>query len=140
VADVAPPAGPSPAGRALLAGFEEHLSAELGRSPHTVRAYVGDVASLLDHAARMHRPEPADLDLAVLRSWLARQRSLGCSRGTLARRAVSARVFTAWAHRRGLIATDPGRRLKAPSPGRSLPDVPSARQVIRLVEGPPPVA
>jgi integrase/recombinase XerC len=136
----APSAAPAPeiapAARAALAAFEEHLAGELGRSEHTVRGYVGDVTSLLEHAARLRKPEPADLDLAVLRSWLANQRVRGRSRGTLARRAVSARVFTAWAHRRGLIPTDPGRRLKASAPGRSLPDVPSASQVLRLVNGP----
>ena len=33
-----------------LDAFARHLRAERGLSPHTVRAYVGDVASLLDHA------------------------------------------------------------------------------------------
>jgi integrase/recombinase XerC len=35
-----------------LAGFERHLAAERGLSPHTVRAYVRDAAALLEHACR----------------------------------------------------------------------------------------
>jgi len=61
----------------LLRAYEIHLRAERGLSAHSVRAYLGDVCSLLDHAVRMHRPEIDQVDLLVLRSWLARQASSG---------------------------------------------------------------
>ena len=35
-----------------LETFQRHLSAERNLSPHTVRAYTGDVRSLLEHACR----------------------------------------------------------------------------------------
>jgi integrase/recombinase XerC len=63
------------------------------------------------------------LDLRTLRSWLARLHASGASRATLARRSSAARVFTAWAHRRGMIATDPGDALTSPKSRRTLPDV-----------------
>src|ERR1700689_2527879 len=50
----APAAAPEPglpdwaAGR--LAAFERHLTAGRGLSAHTVRAYLGDVGALLEHA------------------------------------------------------------------------------------------
>src|SRR4051794_29397391 len=71
--------------------FARHLAGERNRSAHTVRAYVADVVSLLDHAVRMGGRSPADVDLAVLRSWLARLRTAGAARTTLARRAAAAR-------------------------------------------------
>jgi integrase/recombinase XerC len=114
--------------------FARHLELERGRSPHTVRAYAGDVALLLDHAARMGVTSPAELDLAVLRSWLARLRSTGAARTTLARRGSAARVFTAWAHRRGLLAADPGAMLATPKGHRPLPDVLRADEASRLVD------
>jgi integrase/recombinase XerC len=80
----------------LLRDYERHLRGERGLSTHSVRAYLGDVSSLLDHAERMSRTEIDRLDLAVLRSWLARQASSGVARTTLARRAAAARTFTAW--------------------------------------------
>ena len=129
--------GPPPLPSALaeaLADFGRHLALELSRSAHTVRAYTGDVASLLDHAARRGVTQPAALDLAVLRSWLARSRSGGAARTTLARRGSSARVFTAWAHRRGLLATDPGLLLATPKGHRPLPDVLRADEAARLVD------
>ena len=109
--------------RSALAAFEEHLALERNLSPHTVRAYVGDVTSLLDHAGRLHVDDLADLDLRTLRSWLARLHSLGASRTTLARRASAARVFTAWASRRGLMPVDTGAPLTSPRPHRHLPEV-----------------
>ena len=106
-----------------LEGFTRHLRSERGLSEHSVRAYRGDVTTLLEHARRMGRDEPAALDLLVLRSWLAGQASRGMARTTLARRAAAARGFTAWAAREGLVATDPGALLATPRTGRTLPGV-----------------
>ncbi|MDT7570110.1 MAG: integrase/recombinase XerC [Actinomycetota bacterium] len=130
------PATPAlpPALVAAAEAFARHLELERGRSAHTVRAYAGDVASLLDHAARMGVTEPADLDLAVLRSWLARLRSSGAARTTMARRGSAARVFTAWAHRRGLMPADPGSLLATPKGHRPLPDVLQPDEAGRLVD------
>jgi integrase/recombinase XerC len=116
--------------------FARHLGAERGRSEHTVRAYVGDVVSLLDHAARMGYAAPDGIDLTVLRSWLARLRTTGAARSSLARRAAAARTFTAWAHRQGLLATDPGARLASPKAHRDLPAVLRADQTADLVTAP----
>jgi integrase/recombinase XerC len=115
--------GLSPAFVEALDAFEEHLRLEKGRSPHTVRAYVGDLTSLFLHAQRRGGRAPADLDLATLRSWLALQSSRGCSRSTLARRAASARVFSAYAARTGLAAEDAGALLASPRARRTLPSV-----------------
>lgn len=117
-----------------LAGFERHLRLELGRSPHTVRAYQGDVAALLRHAARMGQREVSELDLRMLRSWLARLRTGGVARSTLARRGSAARAFTSWAHRSGLLPTDPGSGLAAPKGRRTLPAVLRADEAVRLLE------
>lgn len=110
-----------------LAGVREryldHLTFQRGLSEHTVRAYAGDVSSLFEHAARMRCDDVSDITIGVLRSWLARLHSAGSSRATLARRASSARVFTAWATRDGLLASDPGVLLASPKGRRSLPEV-----------------
>ena len=123
-----------PALAAAAEAFARHLELERGRSAHTVRAYSGDVALLLEHAARMGVTEPAEVDLAVLRSWLARLRSTGAARTTLARRGSAARVFTAWAHRRGLLPADPGALLATPKGHRPLPDVLQPAEASRLVD------
>jgi integrase/recombinase XerC len=122
--------------REAVDAFARHLASERGRSAHTVRAYVGDVVSLLDHATRMGFTGPGDLDLTVLRSWLARLRTGGAARTSLARRAAAARTFTAWAHRDGLLDKDVGARLASPTARRELPTVLRGDQATTLVTGP----
>lgn len=123
-----------PALATALGDFAAHLASERDRSVHTVRAYRGDVTSLLDHLVRLGRRDLADLDLAALRSWLARQRSQGGSPATLARRASAARVFTAWARRTGRLPADPGLHLAAPKGRRPLPPVLRARDAAELLD------
>ncbi len=113
--------------------FVTHLSGERNLSPHTVRAYAADVASLLDHAARRSVDDVADLDVRVLRSWLARLRTQGASRASLARRAAAARAFTAWAVRRGRLARDPGALLGTPRAQRRLPTVLSPEEAVAVL-------
>jgi integrase/recombinase XerC len=114
--------------------FGRHLARVENRSEHTVRAYVGDVVSLLHHAAATGRSEPADLDIALLRGWLAARLRQGAARTSQARRAAAARAFTAWAHRAGLAPGDPGTQLASPKAHRGLPTVLRADQAASLVE------
>ena len=118
---------------AAVTAFERHVERELGRSPHTVRAYTGDVVGLLDHLARRGIADLAGLDLSTLRSWLARLRTTGVAPATLARRSATARVFTAWAHRAGLLSTDVGQLLGSPKTPRTLPTVLRADQAAAAV-------
>jgi len=108
---------------AALADFSRHLDAERALSRHTVRAYHGDVASLLGYAARCGIDEPGLLDVSTLRGWLASQHQAGAARATLARRGAAARAFTSFAHRRGWLATDPGPQLGTPKAHHVLPRV-----------------
>lgn len=116
-----------------LADYERHLVAERDLTPHTVRAYLGDVAGLLDHAGRLGLVEVTELDLRSLRSWLAKQQSLGLSRTTLARRATAARVFTAWLARTGRTVSDVGSALGSPRPHHTLPDVLRVDEAAQLI-------
>ncbi|MEV0392955.1 tyrosine recombinase XerC [Polymorphospora rubra] len=125
-----------PAMRDAVDDFARHLSRVDNRSAHTVRAYVADVVSLLDHAGAMGCTTPGELDIAVLRSWLAKLRTLGAARSSLARRAAAARTFSAWAHRGGLLATDVGAQLASPKGRRELPTVLRADQAAALVQAP----
>jgi integrase/recombinase XerC len=106
-----------------LAAFCRHLAAERALSRHTVRAYNGDIQSLLEYACRCGLCEVGALDLATLRGWLAGQHQSGAARATLARRGAAARAFTAFAHRQGLLAADPGPQLGTPKARRTLPQV-----------------
>jgi len=121
---------------AALEQFRHHIEAERGLSRHTVRAYLGDVTSLLEHAAAAGATAPADLDIGTLRAWLAGQHGSGHSRATLARRAAAVRTFTAFARARGLLAADPGPLLGMPRIPRRLPEVLRQDQVAAVLEAP----
>src|SRR6266516_3873647 len=132
----AAPPGPAPLPehmQAALDGFERHLAAERGLSPHTVRAYTGDVRSLLGHAAQGGITAPDGLDIAVLRRWLAGQHGTGRARATLARRAAAARAFTAWACAGGWLRRDPGPLLGTAKIPRRLPQVPRQDQMAAVL-------
>jgi integrase/recombinase XerC len=120
--------------------FANHLGLERGRSGHTVRAYTTDLVGLLDHAARLGLRDPADLRVDVLRSWLARLRTTGAARASLARRAAAARTFTGWAVRTGLMSDDVGAALASPKTHRELPHVLRVDQAATLLSGSAPLS
>lgn len=119
-----------------LDGWEEHLRLQRGLSVHTVRGYVGDVVSLLEHLRRRAGDgvRVAELDLATLRSWLALGRTTGKARSTTARRSASARSFTAYLRRAGEHPEDVGLRLASPRARRTLPGVLAADQARSVLE------
>jgi len=117
----------------VLGEYERHLSAERDVTAHTLRAYLADVAGLLEHARRLGHEDVTTLDLRTLRSWLALQQTTGKSRTTLARRATAARVFTSWLARTGRAPSDVGASLGSPKAHRTLPPVLRADEARDLV-------
>jgi len=117
-----------------ISDFGRHLRAERDVSPHTMRAYLGDLRALVAYAAGVGVTEPAGIDVSLLRAWLAHQHALGRSRATLARRTAAARAFTRHLHRRGLLQDDPGLLLGTPKRQRDLPDVLSQDDAARLLD------
>lgn len=117
-----------------LAAYERYLVSERDLSQHTVRAYIGDLTALLEHAQAMGHDRVETLDLRVLRSWLAKLQTLGKSRATMARRATAARMFTAWAQRTGRSRVDAGASLGSPKVHKSLPATINATQAQELLE------
>ena len=118
----------------LLGEYERHLTSERDLSAHTTRAYLTDLADLAEHGARSGMEDLVEVDLRLLRSWLAKQQSMGKARTTLARRATAARMFTAWLARTGRTPTDRGAALASPRAASALPVVLRVDQARELVE------
>jgi tyrosine recombinase XerC len=119
---------------AAVAEFGRTLRGERVVSPHTLRAYEGDLRDLCRYAAEVGVRKPDELDVNVLRAWLARQHADGRSRATLARRTAAVRGFTAYLRRRGLIAQDPGLLLGTPKRRQELPRVLAQDEAARLLD------
>ena len=107
----------------LIAAFTRHLEVERSLSVHTIRAYLGDLESLLTHLETIGVADISQLELVHLRSWLANQQVKGGARTTLSRRATSIRLFTKWATKKGYLIKDVGATLATPKGARTLPDV-----------------
>jgi integrase/recombinase XerC len=103
--------------------YSHYLVNEKALSTHTVRAYLGDLDSFVEHLANNGVTEIEEINLQLVRSWLATQQVRGGARTTLSRRAVSIRLFTKWAAKRRYLATDVGATLATPKPHRTLPGV-----------------
>ncbi|PRZ05666.1 integrase/recombinase XerC [Isoptericola sp. CG 20/1183] len=114
--------------------FTRHLAAQRGHSAHTRRAYRADVTGLLRYAVRHGISGLDEIDLGVLRGWLGTQADRGLSRATLARRSAAVRAFLRWAHREGLISSDPSVRLANPRISRTLPTVLSTEAAAQLLD------
>ena len=93
-----------------LEAFTRHLRAERGLSEHSVRAYRGDVTTLLDHARRMGRDEPGRARPAAC-----------CAAGWPARRPGGWPAPRWPAGRRPPAASPPGRPARACSPPTRAP-------------------
>jgi integrase/recombinase XerC len=107
----------------LIAAFTRHLEVERSLSVHTIRAYLGDLESLLTHLETIGVADISHLELVHLRSWLANQQVKGGARTTLSRRAVSVRLFTKWAVKNKYLAKDVAATLATPKGHRILPEV-----------------
>ena len=107
----------------LIAAFTRHLQVERSLSEHTIRAYLGDLESLLVHLDSIGVSDISQLELVHLRSWLANQQVKGGARTTLSRRAVSVRLFTKWAVKNKFLEKDVAATLATPKGHRTLPEV-----------------
>jgi len=121
--------------QALVGRFEKFLVLEQNRSAHTVRAYRGDVVGLLHHVRSSGITSVADIDLRLLRGWLASLRAEGAGNTTVARRAAAARSFLAWCLRNGAVTSNAAQRLQNPRIRRPLPAVLSLNEASQLMTG-----
>ncbi len=120
----------------VVGAFVAHLSLERRLSPNTAAAYRNDLSGLAGFLER----GGSELSLATypqLRRWLAHLTTLGYARTSIARKAASVRTFYGWAHRRGLVETNPASLLSRPAQASRLPTVLKAAEAARLTEAPP---
>jgi len=116
--------------RSTLERFFDWLRAERGASPHTLRAYEGDLGVLA--AALGGRPIES-ATLLDLRSWLAKYEGAASS---TQRRVAAVRTYFRWAMREGLVSESPAERLAAPRVKRPLPRVLAIPEADEVVEQP----
>ncbi|MDQ1231917.1 tyrosine recombinase XerC [Sphingomonas sp. SORGH_AS_0879] len=117
---------------ALIADYYRHLTVDLRRSDHTVRAYVATAERLCRFLSE-HWGEAIDgatlarITAADLRAYLARRRGEGLTAASTARELSAVRTFLHW------TGTEPPA-LKGPRRKRSIPRPQAPADIIALSE------
>ncbi|MBI3047848.1 MAG: tyrosine recombinase XerC [Acidobacteria bacterium] len=123
------------------AAFVDYLRLNRNMSPHTVAAYGSDLSQFLEFAARHRdtsaaRLRPSQIDLALVRAFLAELYRQGQSRASAARKLSALRGFVRFLRREGLLDTDPAALAVAPKREHKVPAHLSIDEMTRLVEAP----
>jgi integrase/recombinase XerC len=127
--------------KAQLRAFLAYLRLNRNASPHTVAAYDSDVSQFLDLAAvhlarRRDALQPGDLQLPVVRAYMAELYRLGQSRATVARKLSALRTFVRYLRREGHLEHDPVALAAAPRREQKVPAHLSVDEMARLLEMP----
>ncbi len=114
-------------------GWEMFLN-DQGRSPHTVKAFLGDLNLLITYL-------PPDrtigsittTDLNNFLNWMQKDRGVPCSPKTLARRITSIKSFFRWLHGNGVILVDPAEKVVQKSVISPLPTVLTPEEIEAVI-------
>ncbi len=122
-----------------LKAFLAFLRLNRNLSLHTVRAYESDLTQLLDHTAtvtgtRRRDLQPASLDRAAIRSFLAEGHAQGQSRATAARKLAATRTFLRYLRREALIDDDPGALIATPKRDVRMPAHLSETEIANVLD------
>jgi integrase/recombinase XerC len=124
-----------------LRAFLDHLSLNQNASAHTVDAYQSDVSQFLTFAAAARQCAPADLrpeqiDLAMIRGFLASLYRDGHARTSVSRKLSALRAFGRYLRREGVIEQDPASLAVSPRREHKVPAHLSVDEMSRLLEMP----
>jgi integrase/recombinase XerC len=124
-----------------LKAFLRFLSLNRNASPHTVRAYESDLTQFIGFAAaqadlKKRDLQPAQLDRAVLRGFLADLHKQGRSRASAARKLAAVRTFLRYLRREEVIEDDPGGLVATPKRDIRMPAHLSEAEMTALVDAP----
>lgn len=115
-----------------------YLRAEKNMSPHTIRAYAGDVSQFIlflgPHLG--HAPSVADLanaDLRAFRAWLSRRTMDGAAASSRARSLSGIKNLMSWMDKQGVMHNAAIRTVRTPKKPRKLPRPLFEKQALNLI-------
>jgi integrase/recombinase XerC len=108
-----------------------------GASPHTVAAYAADLRQFLEFLSppEMEPPEPAAVDLLMLREWLAALYRMKLEAVSIRRKLAAVRGLFRFLLREGIVRVNVGRLVRTPKAPQKLPEVMTPEQVNTLIDG-----
>lgn len=125
--------------QAAVQQFLNSLRVERNASPLTIKSYLDDLSHLqeflLERTGRL--PEPAELEVGILRQYVAWLHECGYARTTTARRLACLRSFFRYCCRESICESNPAKPLRTPRTGRKLPHFLTTEQIGQLLTAPP---
>ncbi|MBW2456505.1 MAG: site-specific tyrosine recombinase XerD [Deltaproteobacteria bacterium] len=116
--------------------YLDHLRAERGLAPRTVKAYASDLSRLVQHAEGEGITDVAQLTTSVVASFLVALGKRGVSARTAARYLSSVRGFCRFLVHERAVPSDVCALINRPKVSRRLPQTLTAEEVLRLLEAP----
>lgn len=118
--------------------FADHIQAERNDSPHTVSAYLQDVAQFAAFAFGKSAPpfNWADPDRYKVRAFLIESQKLGAAPTTTRRKLAALRTFFTFLLREGAVKRNPCATVRGPKAPKHLPEILTREQVVKLIEAP----
>jgi integrase/recombinase XerD len=120
----------------LVERFSDFLALEQGSSPRTSEAYQRDISRLVAFVVSKGAAGPTDISSRVLREFVYHLKDLGLAPASIRRNVSSVRTYFRFLLADGLVVRDPSERLETPKRWRTLPDVLTVDEVLRLLSAP----
>ncbi|HEY3973006.1 MAG TPA: tyrosine recombinase XerC [Candidatus Sulfotelmatobacter sp.] len=119
-----------------VADFLRHLR-ERNASPHTIKAYSGDLANFAAYAGSRGWKS---LDHIAIRGFLSQLYEKGLSKTSVARSLAAVRSLYRWLAREGMVEQNPAKLVATPKLPKKLPRVPTIEEMNSVLDGQMPEA
>lgn len=122
--------------QAALERFLLYLQAERGASPYTLRNYGSEIRQFIDFAHAKNVRRWADVDVGIIRAWLASLHYQGLQAASIARRLYELRSCLRFLQRQRIVTHNAAALVRPPKMPRKLPAYLSVAQVFELLSAP----
>ncbi len=119
-----------------VADFLRHLR-ERNASPHTIKAYSGDLANFAAYAGSRGWKS---IDHIAIRGFLSQLYEKGLGKTSVARSLAAVRSLYRWLAREGVVEHNPAKLVATPRLAKKLPRVPTIEEMNSVLDGQMPEA
>jgi integrase/recombinase XerC len=114
-----------------VSDFLDHLG-ERNSSPHTIKAYRGDLANFVAYAGSRGWKQ---LDHVAVRGFLSQLYEKGLGKTSVARSLAAVRSLYRWLAREGVVEQNPAKLVATPRLAKKLPRVPTIEEMNSVLDG-----
>ena len=119
-----------------VADFLRHLR-ERNASPHTIKAYTGDLANFAAYAGSRGWKQ---IDHIAIRGFLSQLYERGLEKASVARSLAALRSLYRWLAQEGVVEQNPAKLVSTPKLPKKLPRVPTIEEMNLVLDGEMPEA